>query len=81
MWRASSKYLRSTCVAMAAVLASYGSALLVERLAGLRLDIVIWAIVLTMTLARIQRQAGLAERLAGFVLCRPWRSPPGGSGT
>jgi len=68
MSRHSSKHLRSTCVAMAAVLASYGSALLVERLAGLRLDIVIWAIVLTMTLARIQRQAGLAERLAGFVL-------------
>jgi hypothetical protein len=53
---------------MAAVLAGYGSALAVERLAGLRLDIVIWAIVLTMTLARVQLSAGLADRLAGFVL-------------
>jgi Fusaric acid resistance protein-like len=53
---------------MAPVLASYGSALVVERLAGLRLDIVIWAIVLTMTLARIQRSAGPDDRLAAFVL-------------
>jgi hypothetical protein len=68
MSQLNSKYMRSTCVAMAAVLASYGSALLIERLAGLRLDIVIWAIVLTMTLARVQRSAGLADRLAGFVL-------------
>jgi Fusaric acid resistance protein-like len=60
--------MRSTVVAMTAILATYGSALLVERLAGLRLDFVIQAIVLAMTLARIQRSADLVDRLASFVL-------------
>jgi Fusaric acid resistance protein-like len=57
-----------TMTAMAAILATYGSALAVERLAGLRLDIVIQAVVLAMTLARIQRSADMRDRLAGFVL-------------
>ena len=60
--------LRRTAVVMAAVLATYGSALLVEHYAGLHLDIVIQAIVLAMTLARAQRSAGTGDRLVGFVL-------------
>lgn len=60
--------LRRTLTAMAAVLASYGSALAVEHWAHLRLDIVIVAVVLAMTLARIQRSADHVDRLAGLVL-------------
>jgi len=53
---------------MAAVLAAYGSSLLIEHLAGLHLGIVILAIVLAMTTARIQRSADLTDRLAGLVV-------------
>jgi Fusaric acid resistance protein-like len=60
--------LRRTAVVMAAVLATYGSALLVEHYAGLHLDIVIQAIVLAMTLARAQRSAGTGDRLVGLIL-------------
>jgi hypothetical protein len=60
--------MRWTATAMAAVLAAYGSALLVERLAGLRVDAVILAVALTMTTARIQRAAAPPDRLAGLVV-------------
>jgi uncharacterized membrane protein YccC len=60
--------LRRAAAAMAAVLASYGSSLLIEHLAGLHLDVVILAIVLAMTTARIQRAADLTDRLAGLVV-------------
>ncbi len=60
--------LRPTLTAMAAVLASYGSALAVEHAAHLHVDIVIVAVVLAMTLARIQRSADHLDRLAGFAL-------------
>jgi uncharacterized membrane protein YccC len=60
--------LRRTAAAMAAVLAAYGSSLVVEHLAGLHLDVVILAIVLAMITARIQRAADLTDRLAGLVV-------------
>lgn len=59
---------RPTLTAMAAVLASYGSALAVEHAAHLHVDIVIVTVVLAMTLARIQRSADHVDRLAGFAL-------------
>ncbi len=60
--------LRRAAAAMAAVLATYGSALLLEHLAGLHVDIVILAIVLAMTTARIQRAADLPDRIAGVLV-------------
>lgn len=60
--------LRRAAVAMAAVLATYGSALLLEHLAGLHVDIVILAIVLAMTTARIQRAADPTDRIAGVLV-------------
>jgi len=60
--------LRRASVAMAAVLATYACALLVEHQAGLHVDIVILAIVLAMTTARIQRAAGPADRLIGLAV-------------
>jgi uncharacterized membrane protein YccC len=60
--------LRRAAAAMAAVLACYGSSLLIEHLAGLHLDVVVLAIVLAMTTARIQRAADLTDRLAGLVV-------------
>lgn len=60
--------MRNAVTALAAVLASYASALALEHAAGLHLDIVIIAVVLAMTLARIQRTAGRADRLAAFAL-------------
>ncbi|TDU03723.1 fusaric acid resistance family protein [Streptomyces sp. 846.5] len=58
--------LRATVVAMAAVLASYGSALLLEHLAHLRIDVVVLSVVLSLTLARTQRVAFAADRLLGL---------------
>ena len=60
--------LRRAWVAMAAVLATYACALLIEHQAGLHVDIVILAIVLAMTTARIQRAAGPADRLIGLAV-------------
>jgi hypothetical protein len=60
--------LRRASVAMAAILATYACALLVEHQAGLHVDIVILAIVLAMTTARIQRAAGPADRLIGLAV-------------
>lgn len=44
--------MRNTLVIMVAVLGAYGSALLLERVAGLHLGVVIMAVVLALTLAR-----------------------------
>jgi hypothetical protein len=60
--------LRRTAAAMAAVLATYGSALLLEHLAGLHVDIVILAIVLSMIAGRIQRAGDPVVRIAGRVV-------------
>ncbi|MFM9441639.1 FUSC family protein [Streptomyces acidiscabies] len=53
---------------MAAVLASYGSALWLEGAAHLHVDIVIQAVALSWTLAWTQREADLVERGLGFVV-------------
>ncbi|GAQ59446.1 fusaric acid resistance protein family protein [Streptomyces acidiscabies] len=63
---------------MAAVLASWGSALWLEGAAHLHVDIVIQAVALTWTLAWTQREADLVERGIGFVvlpgvaMCAAW---------
>jgi hypothetical protein len=60
--------LRRAAAAMGAVLATYGSSLLLEHLAGLHVDIVILGIVLAMTTARIQRAAEPTDRIAGGLV-------------
>ncbi|TDD65906.1 FUSC family protein [Actinomadura darangshiensis] len=53
---------------MAAVLAAFGSALLLERLAHLGVDIGIQAVVLSITLARTQRDATPTDQIIGFAV-------------
>ncbi|WP_433463036.1 FUSC family protein [Spirillospora sp. CA-128828] len=53
---------------MAAVLAAFGSALLLERLAHLGTDVVMQAVVLSVTLSRTQRDTAMADRMTGFVV-------------
>lgn len=60
--------LRATVVTMAAVLASYGSTLLLEHRAQLRIDVVVQSVVLSLTLARTQRSTPAADRLLGLGL-------------
>jgi fusaric acid resistance family protein len=50
--------MRNTLVIMVAVLATYGSALLLDRIAGLQLEAVITAVVLALTLARTRVSRG-----------------------
>ena len=52
---------------MAIVLASYGSALALEHVAHLHLDVVIEAVVLAATVSRVQRSAEFTDRLISFV--------------
>ena len=58
--------LRGAAVAMAIVLASYGSALALEHVAHLHIDIVIEAVVLSLIASRAQRSAELSDRLIAF---------------
>ena len=60
--------LRSTAVTMVAVLASFGSALLVERVARLHVDVVVLAVVVAVTLARTQRTRTVRSRLTSLVV-------------
>ena len=60
--------LRSTAVQTAAMLASYGSALLLEHFAHLHVDVVMQAAVLGMTTSRVQRAVTTVERLPAFVV-------------
>ncbi len=60
--------LRDSVVIMAAVLASYGSALLLEDAAHLHVDIVIQSVALAWTLAWTQRDADLVDRALGFLV-------------
>jgi hypothetical protein len=62
--------MRNTLVIMVAVLATYGSALLLERIAGLDLDVVIMAVVLALTLARtrVSRGADRTDVVVTFAL-------------
>jgi hypothetical protein len=60
--------LRAALVIMAAVLLSYGSALLLEDAAHLHVDVVIQAVALAWTLAWTQRTADLTDRVIGLAL-------------
>ncbi|WP_327680686.1 FUSC family protein [Kitasatospora sp. NBC_00458] len=60
--------LRGTAVTTAAMLAAYGSALLVEHLAHLRVDVVVQAVVLAATAARVQLTADRYDRLLGLAV-------------
>jgi fusaric acid resistance family protein len=53
---------------MAAVLSAYASAIWIEHRAHLHVDIVIAAVAMTMTLARVQLGAALRDRLTGTVV-------------
>lgn len=53
---------------MAAVLSAYGSAIWLEHRAHLHVDIVVAAVAMTMTLARVQRGADLRTRLFGTAV-------------
>lgn len=57
-----------TTTIMAAALASYGSVLWLEHAAGLRVDAVVLAVVLAVTLGRVLAKADLLDRAVGFVL-------------
>jgi hypothetical protein len=61
-------HLRAAVVAMAAVLAAWGSALAVERAADQTLSLVVLAVVLAMTLERTQRTIDARGRLVAVVV-------------
>jgi len=65
-WRPAA--LRAATVLMAAVLSAYASAIWVEHRAHLHVDIVIAAVAMTMTLARVQLGADLRDRLTGTAV-------------
>ncbi|MBL7547124.1 FUSC family protein [Frankia sp. AgB1.9] len=58
----------TTAVVMAAVLASFGSALGVEHAAGLSVGVVIQAVVLTITVSRVERRRSTKATPAGHRL-------------
>jgi hypothetical protein len=60
--------LRSAVVQTAAMLASYGSALLLEHVAHLHVDIVMQAAVLGLTTSRVQRATATRKRLPAFAV-------------
>ena len=62
--------MRNTLVIMTAVLCAYGSALLLERVAGLNVSVVIMAVVLALTLARtrVSRAGDWIDTASAFVL-------------
>ncbi|MFJ4092000.1 FUSC family protein [Kitasatospora sp. NPDC089913] len=62
------RLLRGTAVTTAAMLASYGSALLIEHFAHLRVDVVVQAVVLAATAARVQLGADRYDRLLGLAV-------------
>jgi hypothetical protein len=55
-WKSVVKELRGTAAVMSAVLATFASAVLIEHLAGLSPGIVVVAVVLALTLSRVQRR-------------------------
>ncbi|MCO5972362.1 FUSC family protein [Actinoallomurus soli] len=63
--------LRATAVGMAATLAAYGSALLLEHTAHLHVDILIQAVALTLTLSRAGSGTGVADRLIALAVLPP----------
>ncbi len=53
---------------MLAVLAAYGSALVLEHAAGLHVDVLVQSVVLAISLARTQQGADVEHRLMSFVV-------------
>ncbi|GAA4241285.1 hypothetical protein GCM10022254_69510 [Actinomadura meridiana] len=53
---------------MCAVLATYASALAIERRAHLHVDVVVQAVVLALSAARVQRRVDRLDRLIGFAV-------------
>lgn len=62
------RLLRESAVTTAAMLAAYGSALLIEHFAHLRVDVVVRAVVLAATAARVQLAADRYDRLLGLAV-------------
>lgn len=62
------RLLRESAVTTAAMLAAYGSALLIEHFAHLRVDVVVQAVVLAATAARVQLAADRYDRLLGLAV-------------
>ncbi|MFJ8432420.1 FUSC family protein [Kitasatospora sp. NPDC094019] len=62
------RLLRGTAVTTAAMLAAYGSALLIEHFAQLRVDVVVQAVVLAATAARVQLTSDRYDRLLGLAV-------------
>jgi hypothetical protein len=62
------RQLRLAVVAMAATLASYGSALALKHAEHLSLNLVILAVVLALSLSRTDRASGRHDRLLGIAL-------------
>ncbi|WP_405006172.1 FUSC family protein [Kitasatospora purpeofusca] len=62
------RLLRESAVTTAAMLAAYGSALLIEHFADLRVDVVVQAVVLAATAARVQLAADRYDRLLGLAV-------------
>ncbi len=60
--------LRTALVSIVAVLAGFGSALWLENAAHLNVDAPLLAVVLALTLARVQRGTDLTARLIGFFV-------------
>ena len=60
--------LRASTSTMLAVLASYGSALVLEHAAGLHVDVLVQSVVLAISLARTQQGADIEHRLTSFVV-------------
>jgi hypothetical protein len=60
--------MRASIVSVAAMLLSYCSALLLEHLAGLNIDVLVLAVVLAVSLGRARRGTGPRARLVGLVL-------------
>src|SRR3954468_21366003 len=65
-WRPAA--LRAAVVTMAAVLAAYGSGIWIEHRAHLHVDLVITAVAIAMTLARVQLGADPGDRLIGATV-------------
>lgn len=60
--------LRATVAAMVPVLASFGSALLLERFAHLHAEVVVLAVALAVSLGRAERRSARLRRIVGLLL-------------
>src|SRR3954452_2546669 len=60
--------VRAALVTSVAMLASYGSALLLEHLAGLNIDVIVLAVVLSLTLGRVRSGGPLHDQAVSFAV-------------